>query len=67
MNAAAPAGVPGWSAELLTFAMDHRNSFRKLLGLPDQPSAAQQAAAAEVKAVVFDGFAAAVDMLGPSG
>lgn len=58
-----PPTAPGWTDPLLLFAMDHRNSYRQLLGIgPDAP-AADHDRAREVKAVVFDGFAAALDRL----
>ncbi len=61
------ATTPGWTVEILTFAMDHRNSYRHLLGLGDPPSPDDQARGREIKATVFDGFAEAVGQLGPAG
>ena len=58
---------PGWSAELLTFAMDHRDSFRTLLGLADPPRPGDTATGRAIKSAVFDGFASSVDALGPTG
>lgn len=57
----------GWGEELLTFAMDHRDSYRRLLGLADPPVPEQSAHAREIKSVVFDGFASVVDEIGPAG
>lgn len=59
--------TPGWTAEILTFAMDHRDSYRRLLGLADPPVPAESRVGRAVKSIVFDGFEAAVDKLGPQG
>jgi myo-inositol catabolism protein IolC len=58
--------TPGWTEPLLVFAMDHRDSFRRLLGLGETPADVLQGRA--VKRVVLDGFVAALDELpGRSG
>ncbi|MFC7496260.1 MULTISPECIES: 2-deoxy-5-keto-D-gluconate 6-phosphate aldolase domain-containing protein [unclassified Nocardioides] len=53
--------VPGWTDPLLIFAMDHRDSYRTLLGLDGSDPAAETARARAVKRVVLDGF---LDALG---
>jgi myo-inositol catabolism protein IolC len=64
----ATAGTtPGWTREILTFAMDHRDSYRRLLGLQDPPVPAESDHARAIKSQVFDGFELAVEQLGPGG
>lgn len=57
----------GWTREILTFAMDHRDSYRRLLGLQDPPVAEESAHARAIKSQVFDGFELAVEQVGPDG
>lgn len=45
---------PGWTDPLLVFAMDHRDSFRRLLGLEDSGSGREHGR--RVKSVVLGGF-----------
>ncbi|MBZ5738737.1 2-deoxy-5-keto-D-gluconate 6-phosphate aldolase domain-containing protein [Nocardioides mangrovi] len=46
--------TPGWTAPLRVFAMDHRDSYRTLLGIDSSAAATERARA--IKRVVFDGF-----------
>jgi myo-inositol catabolism protein IolC len=55
--------TPSWTRPLMVFAMDHRDSYRTLLGLPHPHSDAELRRAREVKAAVFGGFADAVQTM----
>jgi len=53
----------GWTDPLLLFAFDHRNSFRKLLGVSPDSDDAGYSRVLIAKRLVFDGFLAGVDRL----
>jgi myo-inositol catabolism protein IolC len=58
----------GWTSPLLVFAMDHRDSYRTLLGFDGSDPEAETRRAREVKRVVFDGFRDALAQLAdPTG
>jgi myo-inositol catabolism protein IolC len=55
--------APSWTRPLMVFAMDHRDSYRTLLGLPEPHNAVELLRARDVKTAVFAGFADAVEAM----
>jgi len=58
----------GYDSQLFILAFDHRGSFqKKMFGIEGEPDAAETARISDAKAVIFDGFARAIEQGAPAG